>query len=215
MRMKIIWSPRYRIDLFIISMVFLCLTGCGTLKQIRPEIKFYALEYDSPRLEKPPSTSRTAEILPFTATAFYQTHRIVYREAPYKRNVYHYHQWQEPPAELVSKLLLRDLSNSGLFEAISDRSIGYPADFTLKGSVDDFLQWDIDNRWNAVIAVTVTVYPNATLSEAGLKPFRKPYRITEPCSHNNPTSLAEAMSRAMSALTSQVITDLLHYVNQE
>jgi cholesterol transport system auxiliary component len=151
----------------------------------------------------------------FTAAPLYDTERLVYQPGPYKWDVYNYHRWQSDPAELVTYYLARDLRASGRFAAVLTETGRLSATHFMTGTVDEILENDTTNGWQAVIGITVT------LSKAGQNQadkaiiFQKSYRRIELSASRSPSAVVAAMSTAMAAVSEVVFADVYAALSDE
>ena len=65
--------------------------SCAGLKQPKPEIQYYTLEYTSPQISASEPVSALIRFEPFEATAPYHSDRMIYREGAFKRDAYFYY----------------------------------------------------------------------------------------------------------------------------
>jgi len=182
----------------------------GCLKLQRPEkpVRFYTLEYAEPehRVDKP--LGSILQVNRFGVAPTYNTRRMIYREGDFRRDAYIYSQWRDNPGEMVSYFLARDLRGSGYFNAVVPHRTQAGVTHVLEGYVEEFFEWDFEEGWEAVLTVSITL-TKALEPDVSRKVIRqKTYRVREPFQEKTPTGLAAAMSRAMRALSRQVIEDV-------
>lgn len=190
--------------LFVMALVCLLLTGCAVVKQPPPKIDYYALEYE-------PAPVKTATALPvvlkverFFSAPGYDTDRMVYRDADHKRATYFYHKWFAQPAEMVTFFLRRDLSTGRLFKGVVPAEGGTTATHVIKGVVEEFLEWDKDKAWEAVLTVNVVLIDAGELDASGRIIFQQRFFAREKCVAGQPAMVAEAMSRAMAGISAEI-----------
>ena len=70
------------------------------------------------------------------------------------------------------------------------------------------MEVDTDRHWLASAALTVTLLDARAGDTTGMVLFQKTYRESEPCARKNPTSVAEAMSRAVQKMSGRIIIDV-------
>jgi len=199
---------------YILIGLCLCIMtmGCMNLKQPAYELSYYTLEYLPLEGSALPPLPVVLQVAPFGVAPAYDTHRIVYRDAPFERNTYVYHRWRTHPGNLVSHRLRQDLMNSGLFTAVLTTDNNLPCDYTLTGTVDEFFEWKEARSSRAVLSISVTlVGTDSDRMEDSIR-FHNAYRIKESFARKDPPALVEAMSRAMARLSKKILTDLHHYM---
>jgi ABC-type uncharacterized transport system auxiliary subunit len=184
------------------------------LKQPGYELSYYTLEY--PPIQEPGLSPLPVVITvaPFSVAPAYDTHRMVYRDAPCKRNTYAYHRWRTSPGDLVSYRLRQDLLATGLFAAVLTSDNGLPHDYTLTGTVDEFLGRSEGKSSEGVLSVSVTLVQRGGDGMGDAITFHKSYRMTAPSDGTGPPALVNAMSLAMSKLSRRIITDLHGHISR-
>ena len=200
--------PHSKIFLFILFPTLL-LAACLNLNQPKNKIEYYTLEYDAPPIVgNHQSLLSIIRVQPFTISPIYNSNRIIYRDQSYKRQAYAYHKWRANPAQLVTYFLSRDLKASGLFKAVFPGDSRIAPAYLIEGTVDDFLEVDRDNTWEAMLTVTIVLVDEKQTDVSRKIRFQKTYHTSRPCEQKNPRALAAAMSLAMSELSGNIIEDL-------
>jgi ABC-type uncharacterized transport system auxiliary subunit len=204
------WDRR----VWILCVVFCLLPGgCLNLKKPRQRVEFYTLEYEPVQVQDPAPLPAVIRVDPFTVAPMYNTNRMIYRDASFKRNAYAYHRWRANPGELVGYFLSRDLKESGLFKGALAPGSGAEASYRLEGSVDEFLEWN-GADWEAVLSITLTLMAENEPDISKRILFQRSYGAREPCSQKNPQALAEAMSKALSRVSGEVMGDLYEHLKE-
>jgi ABC-type uncharacterized transport system auxiliary subunit len=195
-------------DFLLTAGFVLVLASCSGLNRPSPKIEHYSLEYGLPAWEKAPSLPFVLKVERFSAAPLYDTRQIIYREKPFVRDAYVYHRWRTTPADLVTYFLARDLKFSGLFAGVLPHDTGQEGMFELEGTVDEFLESDLDDSWEAVLTFSVSLMEANQPDISKKILFQKTYHAKKSCRQKNPRALAEAMSQAMADLSTSVITDV-------
>ena len=198
----------------ILCLSVLILAGCVNLKQPRNRVQHYILEYASPVIKDLKPLPVSLKIDRFSVAPAYNTNRIIYRDASFKRNEYFFHKWRANPGDIVTSFLSRDIRASGLFKAVLPQGSDFPFSCVLEGSVDEFLEWDAPAGWNAVLAVTVTLMAANEPDVSKRILFQKTYRVEKPFSEKSPQGLARAMSSAMGDISAEIIRDIYSVLKQ-
>jgi len=197
--------------LIIISFLY----SCSSLNKVQYESRYYNLEYPSPRFSDLKPLPLVIKMEPFNTAPIYHTSRILYRDQSFNVKSYAYHQWRANPGNLVQHFLLRDLRASGLYKAILPYSSRSAAAYVLEGSLDEFLEWDGATGWEAVLSLSITLIKQGEKDVQKRIVMQNDYRTLEPCSRKNPLAVVEAMSRAMSRISEQIIRDLYASLKEE
>ena len=191
---------------FLFVPVLLC--ACINLKKPQNRIEYYTLEYDRPAMAGLAPLSSVLRIERFGVAPSYNSSRIIYRDRTFKRDAYAYHRWHANPGNLVTCFLARDMREAAIFRAVLPHDSGFPATHIVAGSVDEFLEWDGDEQWKALLVISITLMAENEPDIAKKIVFQQRYRTEKLCGSKNPRSLAEAMSRAIAELSEKIILDI-------
>jgi len=191
-----------------ILLLLLMLGGCITVEQSFQKIDYYTLEYEPPQFE-------TVSTLPFVALIErmrvappYNSSKIVFSPAPYKRDAYTYHKWHAHPGNLVTYFLARDIRQAALFQGVFVERARSGVSHVIRGTVDEFFEEDRDGVWKAVLSINITLLKSNAADVTQNILLQKQYRAKEPCQRKNPRALAMAMSEAMSHVSKQITNDI-------
>ena len=194
---------------FVFTVLPVLLFGaCMSLKQPSQKIEYYTLEYEPADTGGSKALPCAIRIERFSVAPVYNTVRIVYRNKSFKRAEYAYHKWRANPGDLVTYFLARDMKQSGLFRAVLPRDSSIPATHVVEGTVDEFLEWDSDNAWKALLGLSITLMAEDEPDISKRILFQKTYHAMENCRARNPEALAESMSSAMAEISGQIIKDI-------
>src|SRR5450432_120157 len=109
--------------------------GCGAA---RPT-KYYQLSAAGEMAQAEPNASGISLALgPLTSSHLYREDRIVYSSGGQQMGTYEYQRWTEPPAEMVSEVLLRELRASGRYREVYSQRSSSRSDYVLRGRLYDF-----------------------------------------------------------------------------
>jgi cholesterol transport system auxiliary component len=207
---------RFKISLILIIGLTLLLSACLDLKQPRNKIEYYSLEYDPPRMPDLEPVASVIKVERFSVAPIYNTTKIIYRDGSYQRASYAYHKWQANPGEFATYFLARDMQQSQLFKAVLNRDSRFAPSHVLEGNVDEFLESDTEDGWQAVLALSIVLMAPDEPDVTRKILFQKTYRSSKPCRQKNPRALAEAMSLAMSEASAKIIDDVYqHLANRQ
>jgi cholesterol transport system auxiliary component len=183
--------------------------GCiGAGHQKTPETVYYTLEYESPLLPGQPAIDPILKIEAFQCAPEYDFTQIIYRDDRFRRNGYYYHRWRARPGDLVPYFLTRDFTRAEAFKAVYAGTGNQTATHRLEGRIEEFYEKDAPEGWSAVVSVAVTLLAENEPDASRRVLFQKIYRISEPCAGKNPEAVVQAVSQAMSGLSTAVFKDV-------
>ncbi len=192
----------------LLGLLTLLICGCLSLKQPYKKIEYYTLEYDALPVSHLETLPLVLRVERFQVAPLYDTSRIIYRSKPFSRDAYNYHMWRNNPGNMVGYLLGRDFRQSEAFQSVITHDGSLTSSHVIEGVVDEFYEHDGTNSWEAVLTIRITLMVKKE-SDIGKKILlQKTYSAREICRHKNPQALAEAMSTAMSKLSTSIITDV-------
>ncbi|RLC20139.1 MAG: hypothetical protein DRH56_10565 [Deltaproteobacteria bacterium] len=199
---------RYKKTGILLLGLLLSCGACISLKQPPREIRFYTLEYAPPRINGLGPLSAVIRVERFGVAPVYNTTRIVYREAAFKRSEYVRFRWRANPGDLVTYFLTRDMNRSGLFRAVLPADTGIPCSHRMEGSVNRFLEEDTEENWTAALSVGITIMAENEPDVSRRVLFQRVYEVRKPCKARHPDALARAMSLAMKEASEKIIRDI-------
>jgi len=189
----------------------LCLGGCGGFLD-KPALKVtsYTLEYDHPVID----TGR--QMLPvhikierFYSSPEYRTKKIIYRDEANVRNNYNYHSWVAYPSDIMSYFLLRDLSRSGLFKAVTsfmDAKIS--PTYVVDGTLEEFCEKYEAGIRMAAVSVDIIMAYGKEMDVTKKAVLQKNYKAETQYIENTAKSLAAAMSESVENISRRIMEDI-------
>jgi cholesterol transport system auxiliary component len=207
------------ITLFLLlTFLFLPFNACLDLKQPSMKIAYYTLDYEHAPITGLNQLPHVLRVGRFSVAPLYNSTRIIYQDQSFKRDSYIYHRWRIHPGETITHLLTRDFRLSGLFKAVLSHDNRFLGTHLLEGGVDEFFEIDQEKRWEAVLSLSVVLMrekkegPQVGSQNGNLIVFQKTYHSVTPCERKHPRALAEAMSRNMSIVSTEIISDVYQHL---
>jgi ABC-type uncharacterized transport system auxiliary subunit len=192
---------------FLFPALMLCLgilNGCGAA---RPS-KFYQL---TPPNDKTPGADPapfpvTLLIGPITTSHLYRDDHIVYTSNGETMGTYEYQRWAEPPSEMISDVLLRELQESERYQHIYSLRSDVRGDYVLRGRLYDFREID-GNGLSARVAFDFELRDSKT----GITVWNRSYSHDEPVNGKDVSAVVAAMDRNVQSGLSEVLEGLDKY----
>ncbi len=198
-------SQKVCMALLAVALLLGACTGSGTPRNM---ITYYTLEYAAPEVSAKGPLPVVVRMERFAVSPIYNSTAIIYRDKSYERGAYVYYRWRANPGDLVSQFLGRDLRMSGLFQGVVPEGSRLHGSYLMEGSVEEFLERDYQDRWDAVLTVNITLLAENEPDISRRVVFQKSYSVISPCRRRHPSALAEAMSNAMRQLSGDVQADV-------
>jgi ABC-type uncharacterized transport system auxiliary subunit len=192
---------------FIFPALMLCLgilNGCGAT---RPS-KFYQL---TPPGNKTAGTDPapfpvTLLLGPITTSHLYHDDHIVYTSNGEAMGTYEYQRWAEPPSEMISDVLLRELQDSERYQHVYSLRSDSRGDYVLRGRLYDFREID-GNGLSARVAFDFELRDSKT----GTTVWNRSYSHDEPVNGKDVSGVVAAMDRNVQSGLSEVLEGLDKY----
>jgi len=180
------------------------LNGCGAA---RPS-KFYQLT--SPNDKTPgadPAPFPVTLLLgPITTSHLYRDDHIVYTSNGEAMGTYEYHRWAEPPSEMISDVLLRELQESERYQHVYSLRSDSRGDYVLRGRLYDFREITGNG-----VAARVAFEFELRDSKTGATVWSRYYSHDEPVSNKDVTAVVAALNRNVRSGLSEVMGGLEQY----
>jgi ABC-type uncharacterized transport system auxiliary subunit len=192
---------------FIFPALMLCLgilNGCGAA---RPS-KFYQLTppNDKTAGADPAPFPVTLLLGPITTSHLYRDDHIVYTSNGETMGTYEYQRWSEPPAEMISDVLLRELQESERYQHVYSLRSDSRGDYVLRGRLYDFQEIDGNG-----LAARVAFEFELRDSKTGATVWSRSYSHDEPVDGKNVPAVVAALNRNVRSGLSEVMGSLEQY----
>jgi ABC-type uncharacterized transport system auxiliary subunit len=183
--------------------VALLLGACSTFRGAPPVARSFRLSYPppAPAYESPPAG--IVRVAPFSSAPVYVRLGFVYREGTYDVGVDNYNGWIAPPAGMIAELLARDLVTSHVASAVLQGPSALTPDFELSGRIEELDELDTSGCSARLRLRVLLVRVGASGPRTPL--FEELFESEQSCSAGDPSSFAEAMSRAVQEVSGQVV----------
>src|SRR4029077_18838101 len=190
---------------FIFPALMLCLgilNGCGAA---RPS-KFYQLTppNDKSSGADPAPFAVTLLLGPITTSHLYRDDHIVYTSNGEAMGTYEYQRWAEPPSEMISDVLLRELQESERYQHVYSLRSDTRGDYVLRGRLYDF-------REITGVAARVAFEFELRDTKTGATVWSRSYSHDEPVSSKDVTAVVAALNRNVQSGLSEVVGGLEQY----
>jgi ABC-type uncharacterized transport system auxiliary subunit len=125
-------------SLALVLLAAMLVSACGSGRPIH----YYTM--DLPPAPAPSTSPHAVTVLVgrIEAPEILQDEPIVYRSGPNEIGTYAYHQWVEPPAQMVKAMLIRRLRASGKYQSVDELGSSAQGDYVLHGRLSDFEEVD-------------------------------------------------------------------------
>ncbi|MCX5850283.1 MAG: ABC-type transport auxiliary lipoprotein family protein [Deltaproteobacteria bacterium] len=201
-------GKRIKIFCFIMVALSLIIIGCAGSGKPQYEVESYLLSYSVPSWEKPDKLSTSLKFNRFSIAAAYNSANMVFRKDSYSLDSFNYSRWAVNPADMIADSLLRDVRESGLFQAVFSRHETDEARFVISGSVEEFFLRMGKSDKTAVISISVLLKDTREKEIGKSIMFQKKYLREEPLQESSPQGYCQAASLAMRVISEQITNDI-------
>ena len=178
------------------------LAGCPQLRVPAPTMHDYRLDYAPPQVGGRP-LAVVLQIAPLAVAAMYDREAIVYREGTYSTGTYPDSRWSTNPGSMVTDLLARDFSDSGLYRAVQLGPSLLAGNYHVGGEIEEIEEEPSAGGCAAHLRLRMLV---ARLRPGKGDPvlLQHAYTGEEPCPCNQPRALVAAMSQGLAKISAQL-----------
>ena len=193
---------------FMLIVSLFLINGCAGSGKPQYEVENYLLSYPAPSWDKPVKLNASIKFNRFSIAAAYNSANMVFRKDSYNLDSFNYSRWAVNPADMIADSLLRDMRQSGLFQAVFSRYETDEGRFVITGGVEEFFLRMGKNDKTAVIGISVLL-KDAQEKEIGKSIlFQKKYVREEPLQESTPQGYCQAASKAMRVISEQITNDI-------
>ena len=191
----------------IFPALMLCLgilNGCGAA---RPS-KFYQLTLPNDKAPGADPTPFPGTLLlgPITTSHLYRDDHIVYTSNGEAMGTYEYQRWAEPPSEMISDVLLRELQESERYQHVSFLRSDSRGDYVLRGRLYDFQEITGNG-----VAARVAFEFELRDAKTGVTVWSRSYSHDEPVSNKDVTAVVAALNRNVQGGLTEILGALEQY----
>lgn len=180
-------------------------------------VEYFVIDYPPP----PPVVSEPVGgilmVRRFQTSALYGTDRLVAQESIFATDFFYYKRWAMNPGSMVTDLIFRDLTASGLFKAVVAGPGYLTQDCEMVATLESFRAIKMVAGWKTEIVLSVLLYPYSPDSHrpAIEKILQKRYIITSPCPDRTGEAIVASLSHGMQQLSMALMKDMKAYLVSE
>jgi ABC-type uncharacterized transport system auxiliary subunit len=191
------------VGLVLTAILGVLMTGCGAARPMR----YYQLTVPKDMSAGAPNNSGVSLALgPLVSSHLYREDRIVYAAGPAEMGTYEFQRWTEPPAEMISEVLLRTLRASGRYRDVYSLRSGSQADFILRGRLYDFKEVSANG-----LSARVTLEFQLKDVKSGATVWSHFYGHDEPVGGKDVPAIVEALDKNVQRAVGEVNSGLEQY----
>jgi cholesterol transport system auxiliary component len=195
-----------------VAAALVLLTGCAATRSA-PPVHTFGLTYPAPEPERSTPLPVVVRVLPFGIASTYDQKGFVYRSGAYGVSVDYYNRWVGYPASLVTDLVARDLAASKSVQAVLQTPSALPSDYEITGRIETLEEGDEGGSCSAQLRLRIVLVA-APSAGARQVVMQDAFAADEPCRRGDPTSYAEAMSRAVQRASDAIRAAVLQAIEQ-
>jgi ABC-type uncharacterized transport system auxiliary subunit len=202
-----------RVAGLLIPVLWLALSGCIKLPDFnlsKKTIVFYTLDYPPPKAIVAEPVAGVTLLRRLTTSSLYGTDRMVTQGTLFTTDFSYYERWAASPASMLSDFLYRDLSDSGLFEAVLNGPGFLRPAYELSGTLEKVQASRTRKGWETVLTVNILFFPYSenTQSPAADRIYQKRYEVTAVYKNTSVDAMVASISACMQQFSEQLIRDL-------
>lgn len=199
---------KYKILFSALMLSLAILSGCGAA---RPS-KYYQLTVPSEKAAgtDPAPYPVTLLVGPVLTSHLYRDDHIVYSSTAEEMGAYDYHRWAEPPSEMITDVLFRELRESGRYQHIYSLRSDVRGDYVLRGRLYDLREIDGKSP-TARVAFEFELRDTKT----GSVVWSRSYSHDEPVDGKNVAAIVAALDRNVQSGLGEIAGGLDQYFSAQ
>ncbi|HPI20971.1 MAG TPA: ABC-type transport auxiliary lipoprotein family protein [Candidatus Kapabacteria bacterium] len=200
-------------SLYKYCLLFVCLTGCISIKSDYPATEYYRLEQEQTKYRNIGTIPNALLVRDFTLSEEIDTDRLIAVVDNTSVKRYFYHRWITDCSSLITDFIVKRYNEMNTFAngVVKSTSI-IMADYILEGHILDMVAHnsDVNKEVKNDISLSIRItllgkIPNSTENEVLLS---KVYSRKETRLNNLATTIAPAFSKAFSLLADEILGDI-------
>ncbi len=180
------------------------LAGCALLSPPQGEPQrslLNALPEPLPHAARP---AGAVLVLPMDASAAYDTVRMAYSDRPHQLAYYRDHEWAEPPQQMIRKILIGALQQSGAFRLVETQPQATGDGYTLRSELIALVQ----DETAAAPVLQLTVHFELG-NPAGRAIAARDLTLLEPMAAATPEAGIAAANQAAAKAVAEIVTAVI------
>jgi len=193
--------------------LFICLSGCISIKSDYPTIEYYRLEQEPTKYRNIGTIPNALLIRDFTVSEEIDTERLIAVVDNTSVKRYFYHRWITDCSSIITDFVVKRYNEMNTFAngVIKSTSI-IMADYILEGHILDMIAYNSEENKEVkneiFLSIRITLLgkiPNSTETEVLIS---KVYSRKEARPNNLASSIAPAFSKSFSSLADEILGDI-------
>lgn len=185
--------------LFLLTIIFVCLTGCSLFSPVSSVETTYILNARENIGGATPTGQTMLVTLP-QANQAYNTSRFAYINAPYQIAYYAKNQWADTPPAMILPLLVQSLQNTGHYHAVVAAPYSDYSDLTLNTQIITIQQEFLQRPSQVRVTMRAVLINSATEKVIATQQFT----VIVCAPGNNPKSGAIAANIAVARMVAEI-----------
>jgi len=186
--------------------LFFMLAGCAFRSQ--DAITYHSFDYPAPAKENEASVPETIMVYNFVLDSSVEIHALEISYSKGGEKTIIKHRWQDNPADMITDLVLRDLSGSGLFQKAIDQLGTARYRYALEGTIRK-LQGIVQNdKASALYEIEATLIDFDAHAGKNKNLLKKTYKLEIPAKDDKPDSIVAALNQGIKEFSSQLRNDI-------
>lgn len=178
------------------------LPGCVRLGQRAPEKVSYVLSAEHPASSPQANIPGILQVTPLRISSRFASRSFVYRQGDSRYQTDFYNEFLVSPASLTQEEIVRWLSASGIFSAVSSSSGPLPPDYILQGQIIDLYGDFRSQQTSGVLEIAFLLLEHNTIL------LNRHYRSVIPLVNTSADALVDSWNTALTRILENLEKDL-------
>jgi len=174
----------------------------------RQAIVYHTFDYPSPPPYPRSVRPDTLMVYRFLVAESVDLYALAISESKGKQKSLTFHRWGDNPADMITELVLRDISNSGLFGKTVDQLSTARYRYALEGAISLLEGVIRDGKASARLEAEITLTDFNPPPGAKKEVLKKRYAIEKPSESTSPDAIVRALNLAVEELSERIRGDI-------
>jgi ABC-type uncharacterized transport system auxiliary subunit len=182
------------------------LAGCSIAT--RDIVNYHSFSYPPPASISQSPAPGTLMIYRFLLDPSIERNFLVVNRDKGKNSSMTYHRWSESPADMITDLIQRDLSNSGLFRRVVGQLSSDRYRYALEGKIRELRGETKEGKSAAIVAVQAELTDFGVPLGGEKQLMEERYRVVMPCKNSSPPAIVRGLNAAVKELSKRLRNDI-------
>jgi ABC-type uncharacterized transport system auxiliary subunit len=190
----------------LMGLAALVVTACALIT--REAVMYHSFNYPVPTRNRTAPAAGAIMVYRFLMGPSVDTQYLLVSQPAQEKKPVRYHRWSRNPADMITRLIERDLERSGLFEKAIDQASTAPYRYALEGEITDLRGIMTEEQTLAAVDAKVALIDFEAPIGSDKTRLERQYEIRYPCKSSKPADIVAGLNEAVGELSRKLRADI-------